>query len=112
MILCAGCAHGRKRHRAARSTLACDLTSLLSVRVASEFSLGGLADVVALCGPAVDGTGWPSGTGFAGFRRTGRAGGRRADVPEIPADPGGGEPARSGGAFPRPAPSPAHRPRP
>ena len=54
---------------------------LLSVRLASEFSLW-FCHVVALCGPAVEGAGWPSGTGFAGFRRTGRAGGRRADVPD------------------------------
>ncbi len=82
------------------SFYACDLTFLLSVRLQSEFSLDGLADVVALCGPAVEGTGWPPGTGFAGFRRTGWAGGRRADVPEPPPDPGGGEPACSGRAFP------------
>jgi hypothetical protein len=82
-------------------SLACDLTFLLSVRLQSEFSLDGLADVVALCGPAVEGTGWPPGTGFAGFRRTGWTGDLRPDVPEPPPDPGGGEPACSGGrAFP------------
>lgn len=35
---------------------------------------------------------WPSGAGPGGFRRLGRAGGCWADVPEVPADAGGGEP--------------------
>src|SRR4249920_4193322 len=41
-----------------------------------------------------------AGTGLSGFWRTGRAGQGRADVPESPADPGWGQPARRGGPFP------------
>jgi hypothetical protein len=56
--------------------------------------------VVAGRGPPVLRAGWPYGAGFAGFRCTGWGAGLRADVPESPADPGGGEPARRGGPFP------------
>lgn len=51
-----------------------------------------LADVVAGCRVFVPGAGWPSGAGASGFRKTGRAGEVSADLPEPPADPGGGEP--------------------
>src|SRR6476646_10137901 len=83
-----------------RSALACDLTSLLSVRLKSEFSPSGFLHVVAGCGAAVLRSWGAAGAGFAGFWCTGQAGQGRVDVPEIPADPGGGEPASGGGAFP------------
>ena len=71
-----------------------------SVLLKSASSFDGFADVVALRGSAVEGAGWSSGTGLAGFRCTGWLGGCRADIPEPPADAGGGELACSGGAFP------------
>jgi len=55
---------------------------------------------VAGCGAAVLRSGRPSGAGLAGFRRTGRAGQPRADVPKPAADPGRGQPARRGGPLP------------
>src|ERR1022692_3172317 len=79
---------------------ACRLTCLLAESFAGCGFLLVLAHVMVRGGAAVPGSGWPSGAGFAGFRRTGRAGQVRADVPESSADPGGGEPAGRGGPFP------------
>ena len=80
--------------------LACPLTSLLRVVGPSCFRFAVLPDVVTGGWAAVLRSRRPSGAGLAGFRRAGRAGGRRAEVPESPADPRGGEPGGRGRAFP------------
>src|SRR5216684_8045538 len=95
-----GCRWPRRRTRAPRRRLACRLTCLLACSLLGCGLVRVLAYVVACCTAAVLGPGWPSGAGFAGFWCTGWAGQGRADVPEVPADPGGGEPPGWGGAFP------------
>src|SRR6266480_7839363 len=80
--------------------LACRLTCAFAPCLERAFPLCRLPHVVAWGWAAVLRPWRAAGPRLAGFGRTGWAGGRRADVPEITADPGGGEPACSGGAFP------------
>src|SRR6266571_3932548 len=84
----------------AASTLACRLTCAFVLCLEGECPSGGFPHVVAGCGVPVFRPWRPAGPGLAGFRRTGRAGGRRADVSKPPADAGRGEPPGWGGAFP------------
>src|ERR1039457_7034815 len=80
--------------------LACRLTCAFARCLEAGFHPGGFPHVVAGCRPAVLGSGWAAGAGFAGFRCTGGLGCFRADVPKPAADAGRGQPAWEGGAFP------------
>src|SRR5438552_14997702 len=77
--------------------LACRLTCAFALCLEREFPLGGFAHVVAGRWAAVLRSWRAAGAGLAGFRRTGRAGQGRADVPEPAADPGRGEPPGGAG---------------
>jgi hypothetical protein len=72
---------------------ACRLTCPFAPCLEGEVPLGRFPHVVAGCGAAVPGAWRAAGAGLAGFRCTGRTVSRRADVPEVPADPGGCEPS-------------------
>src|ERR1039457_5831446 len=80
--------------------LACRLTFLFLDIPVRHVRFRVLPDVVAGGRAAVLRTWRAPGSGFAGFRCTGRRGGLRADVPEPAADPRRGEPARRGGFLP------------
>src|ERR1019366_2105315 len=94
---------GRACRQLARSGLACRLTRPPRARSLSRTRLAVLADVVAGRRAAVLRARRATGAGPAGFRRTGRTGDLRADVPEAPPYPRRGEPARLGWPFPRAA---------
>jgi hypothetical protein len=94
---------GRACRQLARSGLACRLTRPPCARSLSRTRLAVLADVVAGRRAAVLRARRATGAGPAGFRRTGRTGDLRADVPEAPPYPRWGEPARLGWPFPRAA---------
>src|SRR5438128_11999017 len=79
---------------------ACRLTWAFAPGLEREVSFGCFSHVVAGCGVAVLRAWRAAGAGLAGFWRTGRAACCRADVPEVPADPGGREPPGRAGPLP------------